>query len=418
MKPGIINDIPQAMGQNPSSACKKHHPAGMRASYAVLAFTGLLLLLLGACKKDEVQAVLNPGTAPVLKASASSLVLDSTNAASTNAITFTWPATDFGARVAVNYTLQIDSVGSNFAKPRNVDIGTALTKSFTVADFNTLVQDTAHLTPGKAGQIEVRLKADVNQNNGSSSTVPGIYSNVLNITVTPYSTKPQPRFPVPDSLYIIGDATPAGWNNPVPSPAQKFTRLDDHSFGIVLSLTGGKQYVFLPKNGDWGHKYNVTSDADPSLKSGGSFAPDAGNANIPGPDASGLYKIIVDFVKATYTVTPVTAGTIPDNLFIVGDATAGGWNNPVPVPSQQFIKTNASTFVLTLPLTGGKEYLLLPVNGDWAHKYAVDDNTLPGLKTGGSFKLDAAKNIPAPDQGGNYTITVSFINNQFSVTRQ
>jgi hypothetical protein len=418
MKPSTIHPLPgntangrlQAAFTTAACACKQ-------AKTLLQAFTGALLLLLGSCKKDEVRAVLNPGTPPVLTASVSTLVLDSTNAASKDAITFSWPAADYGAKVAVTYTLQVDSAGKNFSSAQNVEIGTALSKTFTVAAFNTLVQDTARLTPGKAGQIEVRIKAAVNQNNGSASTAPVVYSNVVNVTVTPYSTKPQPKFPVPDSLYIIGDATAGGWNNPVPSPAQKFTRIDDNTFGIIIALTAGKQYVFLPKNGDWSHKYNVASAADPSLKAGGSFAPDAGNDNIPGPDVTGLYKIIVDFIKGTYTVTPVAAGTVPDNLFIVGDATAGGWNNPVPVPAQQFTKTNAGTFELTLPLTGGKEYLLLPLNGDWGHKYAVDDNTLPGLKLGGTFKLDAAKNIPGPDQSGSYKITVSFVSNQYTVTR-
>ena len=61
------------------------------------------------------------------------------------------------------------------------------------------------------------------------------------------------------------------------------------------------------------------------------------------------------------------------NLYMVGDATAGGWmagnGVGVPVPSQQFTRTVTGIFELTLSLTADKSFLLLPVNGDWGHKF-------------------------------------------------
>lgn len=373
-------------------------------------------LLLWSCKKDETKAVLKQGTLTGFTATSTTLVLDSTQASS-NGITFSWQPADYGAGVAVSYTFQIDSINGDFTKPVSVAMNSTLSKSYTVADFNQLVQSLG-LAPEEAGQVHARVKSDIVFANSSASSVASVFSDVLAVTVTPYSTKPKPKYPVPDSLYIVGDATPGGWGNPVPIPAQRFSQIDETTFGIILQLTGGKQYVFLPKNGDWGHKYNVPSNSDPALKDGGDFQPDAGNANIPGPDADGLYKIIVDFIKGTYTVTAVAAGTIPDDLFIVGDATAGGWGNPVPVPAQQFTKTSAYTFSLTLPLTGGKQYVFLPTNGDWTHKYNVTDDSDPALKEGGTFKEDAgSKNIPGPDASGNYRIDVDFVSYKYKVTQ-
>ncbi len=382
-------------------------------------------LLIWACKKDETKAVLKQGTLSGFSASSTTLVLDSTNASSTNGVTFTWDAASYGANVATNYVLQIDSAAGNFTKPVNVTMGNKLTKSYTVADFNQLAMSLG-LAPETAGQLHARVKSDVVVANSSASTIPTVFSDVLTLTVTPYSVKPKPKFPVPDSLYIVGSATPGGdahgWDNPVPIPSQRFTKIDDNTFGIIINLWGGKEYLFLPKNGDWSHKYNVPDNSDPSLKDGGSFFPDAGNPNIPGPAADGLYKIIVDFVAGTYTVTPVDPASIPDNLYLVGSATPGGdahgWDNPVPVPSQQFTKTDAYTFEITIPLIGGKEYLFLPVNGDWSHKYAVKDKTIPSEKMGGTFVKDASDNFPGPDASGNYKIVASFLNNQYTVTQQ
>ena len=105
---------------------------------------------------------------------------------------------------------------------------------------------------------------------------------------------------------------------------------------------------------------------------------------------------------------------------MVGDATPGGWNNPVPVPSQQLTRLNSSEFEVTLNLNAGKEYLLLPVNGDWGHKYAVADNSVPGLSNGGALGYDFGSNIPGPSADGNYKINVNFAKGaqgMFTVTK-
>jgi len=73
-----------------------------------------------------------------LSASTTTLVLDSANASATKAITFSWPVVNFGDNVLVSYTLQLDSVAGNFAKPVSVPLGSGLSQSYTKADFNAL----------------------------------------------------------------------------------------------------------------------------------------------------------------------------------------------------------------------------------------------------------------------------------------
>jgi hypothetical protein len=107
---------------------------------------------------------------------------------------------------------------------------------------------------------------------------------------------------------------------------------------------------------------------------------------------------------------------VPSNLFIVGDATPGGWSNPVPLPSQQFTQTTTGIFQITLPLTSGGSYLFLPVNGDWTHKFG---GATDGTATGGSpLLIDGAvpgSNTPAPSSSGTYTITVNFVSMTYKV---
>ena len=94
---------------------------------------------------------------------------------------------------------------------------------------------------------------------------------------------------------------------------------------------------------------------------------------------------------------------------MVGDATPGGWNNPVPTPSQQFTRLNSVQYqIASLPITAGKQYLLLPVNGDWSNKYAVTDNTITGLSDGGFFGYNFSQNFPGPSVAGNYKLDIIF----------
>jgi starch-binding outer membrane protein SusE/F len=369
------------------------------------------LVVLAGCKKNLPQATLVPGTA-MLNTTASTLVLDSTGGGSKTALTLSWPAMNEGAQVAVTYTLEIDSVNGNFSKPVTVNLATGVSMTYSMSALN-LVALGLGLVPAVPGQLQVRVAADVNQSNGAASTVPTVYSNVVSLTLTPYSTIPPPLYPVPPNLYLVGSATPggtaSGWNNPVPVPSQQFTQIDANTFGMVINLIGGEQFLLLPVNGDWSHKYAVA--ASTSAPTGGPFVPDAAN-NMNGPTTSGLYRIIVDFLKGTYTITPASPGDIPTALYIVGDATAGAWANPVPVPSQQFTQTSSGEYKITIPLLATGSYLFLPVNGDWTNKYGG------ASATGGPLLYDGtvpSSNTPGPGVAGSYTIDVNFFSNTYSV---
>ena len=261
----------------------------------------------------------------------------------------------------------------------------------------------------------------------------GMYQIVVNFQTGKYTVTPFTQI-IPTALFIVGDATPGAWNNPVPVPSQQFTQIDAVTFGMVINLTAGGSYLLLPNNlGKWESKFAVTDNTVPGLSAGGTIGyyssanPTAYNSNIPAPATSGLYQIIVNFEKSTFTVTPYTGVVpVPTNLFIVGDATPGAWGNPVPVPSQQFTRVSLTEFQLTLPLTAGGSYLLLPNNlGQWEAKYAVVDNTIAGLSAGGAFgyysnanPTSYNSNIPAPGVSGNYLIDVNFATGKFTTTKQ
>lgn len=365
--------------------------------------TGLLV----ACDKADSFPSFGPGTTATLSASSATvapLPADSNNTALTLSWTYPNHATD---STNIKYTIEIDSTGKNFARASSKVVFGKLSTPFTAKELNSIL-----LSYGYAFNVPVDMDVRLITSYGNNNE--RLISNVLKIRMTPYKIPPKIALPTSLKLFIVGDATTGGWNNPVPVPSQELVRLDETTWGGVFQLTGGKQYLLLPVNGDWSNKFSVANNSLAGLSAGGDFGYNL-NDNFPGPATTGLYKIIVDFQTGKFTVTPY-AGSLPTNLFIVGDATAGGWNNPVPVPTQQFTRLNSSIFEITLPLTGGKQYLMLPVNGDWSNKFSVANNTVPGLSAGGTFGYNLSDNFPGPATSGTYKISVNFVTNKFVVT--
>jgi starch-binding outer membrane protein SusE/F len=242
--------------------------------------------------------------------------------------------------------------------------------------------------------------------NTPSPSTSGVYKIVVNFQTNTYTVTP---VPVPANLYIVGDATDGGWTNPVPVPSQQFTKLDNVSFGIVVHLTADKSYLFLPVNGDWGHKYGGTGANNSNNVNGDQLK--AEGSDMKAPATTGWYTIIVNFATSSWTVTPYTG---PSELYIVGDATPGGWANPVPDPAQKFTETNKGIFTLTLPLTADKSMLFLPVNGDWSHKFGGTGGNGTNNVMGDAIKAEGS-DLKAPATTGTYTITVNFITMTYKV---
>lgn len=365
----------------------------------IILFVGVIAAF-AACKKVGDLPYYKPGIVPTLFASTTTVAAIPADSLK-NVLTLSWSSPAYATDSATTkYVIEFDSTGRNFAKSTSFVVVGAMSRTFTAQELNTMLLNYG-FAYNKPYDLDVRITSSYGNNNERITS-----SNTLKIRMTPYLIPPKVTPPASGHLYLVGDATQGGWSNPVPVPSQEFAKLDSVTYAGIFNLIGGKQYLALPVNGDWSHKYSVADNTIAGLASGGDFGYDL-PSNFPGPATSGWYKIVFNFQSGKFTVTPYT-GTLPTNLFIVGDATAGGWNNPVPVPSQQLTRINSSVWQITLPLTGGKQYLLLPVNGDWSHKYAVADNTLTNGWQGGTFGYDFSQNFPGPPTSGTYTITVNF----------
>jgi hypothetical protein len=347
-------------------------------------------------QSNVITVTMTPYLVPItLTPSSTNPIILQVTTGSSEAVSFSWNASNYGSN-EIDYALQIDTVGGNFAHPQVFKYGTALKASIIQNDLNIAIINLGVLGGATKG-IQFRVVSYL----GSSYTNPLVYSAPVNITVTTY-------VPVPDNLYIVGDATPGGWANPVPVPSQQFTKVDAYSFSIIANLNAAPtSYLFLPVNGDWSHKYGGASATGGTLLKDGEVP----GSNTPAPSTAGLYKITVNFQTNSYSVTSIT---VPSNLYIVGDATAGGWGNPVPTPLQQFTQISPGVFGIIANLNAAPaSYLFLPVNGDWSHKYGGSS------ASGGTLLADGdvpGSNTPAPATAGLYKIIVNFASNTYAVT--
>jgi hypothetical protein len=118
-------------------------------------------------------------------------------------------------------------------------------------------------------------------------------------------------------------------------------------------------------------------------------------------------------LRATpYKIPPKVVLPNTGKLFIVGDATEGGWGNPVPVPTQELTRLDETTFAGVFNLFGGGSYLIIPENGQW-RKYSV--TTGAATWQGGDFGSELPSNIPGPPVDGLYKITLDFQRGKFTV---
>jgi len=174
---------------------------------------------------------------------------------------------------------------------------------------------------------------------------------------------------------------------------------------LTTSFTAKELNSFLLARG---YAFNVPVDMEVRLKSS------YGNNNEL------RLSNVVKIKMTPYKPLPKVALPASGRLFIVGSGTAGGdatgWNNPVPVPTQEFSRLDETTWGGVFQLTGGKSYLLLPTNNNvWDIKYGGTGGNNSNNVDGDNFKVGGS-DLKTPAASGMYKIIFDFQQGKFTVT--
>lgn len=136
-----------------------------------------------------------------------------------------------------------------------------------------------------------------------------------------------------------------------------------------------------------------------------------------GSAVTNLTSNVMRFNVTPFAPPPKVPVPTMGTLWIIGDAVASGWNNPLPAPfvtNQRFTKVTDTQYELVVALKPGG-YKLIQENGVWGTQYHM----VEGTASGGTFqKKDSDPAFPGPATPGNYKIVVDFQTGKFTVTKQ
>ncbi len=269
----------------------------------LLSFTAI------ACKKVENKVYFEGGTAPVISANTTAVRLEPGEEAN-EAIRFNWtnPNYRFTTGISsqdVNYTLEIDTVGGNFnsGKKFSTVIAKDLSITYTVDQLNKILGNTMllQLDPRRTYNLEARVISSI------GNTVKLTSSNKVTFTARPFPPPPKTALPVNNEIWLVGGASPGGWNNPLVGgflTSQKFTRRSSTLYDLTINLAANDGYLILPVMGSWSTKYCLENGVDrPTTTTGGDFVfKSSGGQDFLSPTPAGTFKITLNFQTGKFTV--------------------------------------------------------------------------------------------------------------------
>lgn len=254
---------------------------------------------------NVVKIQVTPYSDPSVLTSTANSVTGTLATAAQNALTFSWTRSFIGYTGSINYIIQYDSAGKNFASPQEIPGGAAVySKGLTQAEINATALN-ENVAGGNTGKIEYRIKA---------VTALGAiaFSNVVSVTIGTYV--PLLRFYLPGG-YQGATGNGADWDPPT---APEFVR--DLRAGQLNKLY--YMYIYLPANAEFkitqGRSWNVNFGG-----SGGNLSATGANLSV---STAGVYRISIDVVNMKYDIRQGRMG-------FVGGAIGAGWNPPNVFPN-------------------------------------------------------------------------------------
>jgi hypothetical protein len=110
-----------------------------------------------------------------------------------------------------------------------------------------------------------------------------------------------------------------------------------------------------------------------------------------GASATSLVSNVMKFNVTPFAPPPKVPVPTAGTLWIIGDAVASSWNNPLPSPfdaTQKFTKVSETLYELVANFVGGGAYKLIQENGVWGTQYHMVEGNANGGTSVLSSKLE------------------------------
>ena len=355
----------------------------------------LLVLIFGACDKEDSLTVMSPEPEFTLEAPGISNVFLNYGLEDNPAFTLVWKDNLSGGS---SYAIEM-STDAEFTTP--IALGNSETTSFTitVGDFNTAIKN-AGVTTFKDIAIYLRVASE------------SLKTNPIQLVVTAYPINaPVLTNPIEGASYTLMSST------------QDATALTANWTDAVLTSTLGVAVTYSLEIAEEGTSFatpisvkDVTNSDNISLTH-----KEFNNAVLTANLVPDVTKNIDLRIKATMTNTAgdvlerisdvvsisVTAFGIvaPDTLFMVGSH--NGWNNADA--SQQFEHDGNGVFTRVQQFDANSEFKLLPNSGSWEGDWGEDP------ANAGKIIQEGEQNIKVAE-AGSYLITIDYNTLSYKLT--
>lgn len=299
------------------------------------------------------------------------------------ATTVTWTDyTNYGSDVV--YKVEIAKKGdATFVSLGEVT--NALLLEVTNKDLNTAALNAGGVA-NQEGEFDFRVTAITN----FSTPAIELKSAVSTAKLTPYKVEFV-------NLYLVGDATAAGWDN-LASNDNMYPLLGNHNINASYTYTGyfkAGGFKLIKEKGSWNDQYGAGSTA-------GSLSTDGGSGNI-NVTTAGYYKLTINTGSLTYTLEPVTpSSTTYPTVGIIGDATPNSWNSSTAMTKSAF--DPHVWYITNVTLTAGE--LKFRANNSWDVNWGSADADFGTATLGGAnIPVTAGTyNIYFNDYSGDYVL--------------
>ncbi len=316
--------------------------------------------LFSACKKAPLATVSANITVPVLTSPTDGSAVDVTIADSSQILNISWGKPHYGVAAVVNYFIQADSAGSNFAKSYTLANLTSQTSfSLSYNNFSAKLMSGLNLTPNALSTVEIRVASAIY---GKDT----VYSKAVKVALTTLAV---------NQLWLPGSYE--GYN-PAAAPTIPAVTQTTYEGYVYFSAAGNFKFTSAP---DYSHiNYG---DA------GGGKLTTNGNAGGIVYNSAGVYLLDADIANLTYSATYIST------FGIIGTATPQGWNASTPMTYDQ----STGLWSIKIALVPGA--LKFRADDGWAINYGpLDSNALTGtlqFNNPGSISINNA---------GTYTVTI------------
>lgn len=297
---------------------------------------------------------------------------------------------------------------------------------------------TGTLTPGEFKFITMRGSFLPSYNKGADSAhlfyrtedaqpddkfniiLPQVYTIDVNLIALTISIS-QAQAPLYSQLWIVGDATPNGWNidNPNQMKADPFNPYNFH-YNEVLNAG---EFKIPTTTGNWGGDfYRPLTNHPPITDTTAALV--FGNTNPPDDKwqitTAGAYKISLNIQSNSIHIEPFAPFPA---LWMLGDATPNGWddNNPTPMTAT----SDPNVFTFNGPLTVGEFKIPVAIANGFAGPYFRPDMNHPPITDANALFVPQAANQADKDDykwqitnAGNYKVTINQLYETISIVKQ